>query len=55
MLADRRMTPDWASSMSGRLDSIERRLSRIEGGLALLGFVLGVSATILGALIGRVG
>lgn len=53
MTFDRRAAPDWLVDTLDRIerkvDSQGRRLSRIEGGLVLGGFLLAIVASIVGA------
>lgn len=46
-MIERRDLAPW-SLVSDRLDTIERRLSRIEGGLVLGGFIVTVAVALLG-------
>lgn len=44
---------NWRESVLTRLDQIDSRLSRLEGGIALAAFLLGLGAVVGAAIIAR--
>lgn len=57
MTFDRRNVPQWLveqlDRIESKVDSHGRRLSRIEGGLVLGGFIMSIAALIGAAIIGK--